>query len=66
MTKDEPIEQTTCFKEHEKHCVSCVNKECKYWIENEDSHNCTMILAGKGPRTLQEIGDIFGVTIANG
>jgi hypothetical protein len=63
MKKNENvIQRTTCFKEHERHHVCCNQNSCKYWIDKDDSLNCVMILASKGPRTLQEIGDIFGVT----
>ena len=53
---------TTCFNEHEKHGVSCKKKECRYWQKMDDCQNCTIISSNKGPKTLQEIGDIFGVT----
>jgi len=32
------------------------------WIDNYDSQNCTLIAAKQGPRTLQQIGDIFNIT----
>ena len=61
-TIDEVLVGTTCFKEHKESGLPCLNTTCKYWIECEKSNNCTMIAADKGPMTLQEIGDIFGVT----
>jgi DNA-directed RNA polymerase sigma subunit (sigma70/sigma32) len=60
--KENVVQRTTCFKEHESHQTYCSQENCKYWIDKEDSLNCSMIMAAKGPRTLQEIGDIFGVT----
>jgi uncharacterized protein YqkB len=59
---EEVLEETTCFKEHKESGQSCVNTICRYWIDCEKNNNCTMIAASKGPMTLQEIGDIFGVT----
>ena len=56
------IQGTTCFKEHQDHDVECVKQECKYWIDSDSCLNCTMIMAAKGPSTLQEIGELFGVT----
>jgi len=53
---------TTCFSEHARCKVSCSNKDCRLWIESEQNHNCTIIAAKEGPKTLQEIGDIFKVT----
>jgi len=52
----------TCFSEHENRGLTCQKKSCRLWIEKDSCLNCT-ILASKGePMTLQEIGDIFGVT----
>tara|TARA_A100001037_G_C15017051_1_gene574490 strand:+ start:27 stop:317 length:291 start_codon:yes stop_codon:yes gene_type:complete len=59
---DEVLEGTTCFKEHKESGIPCENTGCRYWIDCESNKNCTMIAADKGPMTLQEIGDIFGVT----
>tara|TARA_A100000164_G_C21913057_1_gene776706 strand:+ start:1600 stop:1866 length:267 start_codon:yes stop_codon:yes gene_type:complete len=59
----EKIQQgTTCFNEHKKYEVPCAKKDCKYWIDVKDCVNCTMVMASDGPRTLQEIGELFGVT----
>ena len=51
-----------CFEAHSCYKTQCGKKECRQWIDHEDSMNCTLIAATKGPMTLQEIGDIFGVT----
>jgi len=51
-----------CFEVHEQHCIKCTRSECRQWIDNEKSMNCTLIAAKRGPMTLQEIGNIFGVT----
>tara|TARA_Y100000593_G_scaffold91046_1_gene178865 strand:- start:12 stop:290 length:279 start_codon:yes stop_codon:yes gene_type:complete len=56
------ILNTTCFAEHKKRNLKCLNKECKLWTEHKESLNCTIIAAKEGSKTLQEIGDIFGVT----
>jgi DNA-directed RNA polymerase sigma subunit (sigma70/sigma32) len=32
------------------------------WMNMESSNNCAILSAKSGPKTLQEIGDIFGVT----
>ena len=60
--ENEIVQGTTCFKEHKNYNVECLKKDCKYWIECSDSLNCTMLMANEGPKTLQEIGEIFGVT----
>tara|TARA_X000001388_G_C2228733_1_gene122248 strand:+ start:1931 stop:2155 length:225 start_codon:yes stop_codon:yes gene_type:complete len=51
-----------CFELNKSKDSSCKRSECKYWIECKEENNCTIIAASSGPRTLQEIGDIFGVT----
>lgn len=53
---------TTCHNEHEKYQVNCQKKGCRYWQPYEKSQNCVMIASRQGEKTLQEIGDIFGVT----
>ena len=58
----EPILNTTCFSEHKKCQKTCSFRDCKFWIESNTDLNCTIIAADEGPKTLQEIGDIFGVT----
>ncbi len=51
-----------CFEIHKACKIDCNKCECKYWIDHTQSMNCTLIASQDGPMTLQEIGDIFGVT----
>lgn len=51
-----------CYQLHESNTVTCNNKACRMWINAEDHHNCTIIASKKGPMSLQQIGDILGVT----
>ena len=51
-----------CFKVHQNQSLPCKKSSCEYWIDCNQDQNCTIIAASKGPKTLQEIGDIFGVT----
>ena len=51
-----------CFETHENYSVECKNTECRFWINCSESVNCTIVASRDGPKTLQEIGDIFGVT----
>lgn len=63
MSKEDFIVQnTTCFSEYKKHCFECDNTSCKYWTKDEKNLNCILLMAEEGPKTLQEIGDLFGVT----
>lgn len=52
----------TCYASHESSSTPCAKKSCRMWINAEKYQNCTVISARTGPKTLREIGDIFGVT----
>ena len=56
------LNNTTCFKEHQAHKTPCHKQACRHWISCDKFQNCSILAANKGPLTLQEIGDIFGVT----
>lgn len=53
--------QKTCYGEREKRNISCDKKSCSMWLEDKENINCCIIKA-KRPHTLQEIGDLFGIT----
>ena len=40
----------------------CNKSDCRKYIRNESSNNCAVLAAEDGPKTLQEIGDVFGVS----
>lgn len=61
-SKDDIVKGTTCFEQHKKLSIDCLKRDCRYWIESEKSLNCTLIEAQKGCKTLQSVGDIFGIT----
>ena len=52
----------TCFKAHKECKQLCKKESCKYWIDHPSTQNCTLIASQEGPMTLQQIGEIFGVT----
>lgn len=51
-----------CFELHESCKKECNNKSCKLWIASGENQNCTLIASKGGPMSLQQIGDILGVT----
>ena len=53
---------TTCFTEHKKRHVSCKNDTCRFWINYPEYLDCTIIASDNKTHTLQEIGDLFGIT----
>lgn len=52
----------TCFSAHDKHNVCCQKKSCNNWVDYNDGKNCVLITSKSGPKTLQEIGKIYGLT----
>jgi hypothetical protein len=43
--------------------TECPNTDCRYWIEHNDSLNCTFIAVDKhGGMDLRTVGDIMGVS----
>jgi DNA-directed RNA polymerase sigma subunit (sigma70/sigma32) len=55
---------TTCFAEHEKRGAQCQKKSCRQWMNSTCHMNCAIIAANQNDEgmTLQQIGDIFGIT----
>lgn len=51
-----------CYQMHESQELECKNKKCRQWINCKENQNCTLIASKEGPMSLQEIGDIMGVT----
>ena len=56
--------ELTCFAKHANKQTKCQKRDCRYWHKFEDRGcgNCVILAARKGPFTLQEVGDIFGLT----
>tara|TARA_B100000282_G_C31591245_1_gene425779 strand:- start:142 stop:369 length:228 start_codon:yes stop_codon:yes gene_type:complete len=52
-----------CFNYHKKNKKECVNKSCRYWIDNKKSQSCCIIAASKEKSyTLEDIGKFFNIT----
>lgn len=56
------VPQKTCFGAQKECGLSCKKSNCRYWIDSDEYYNCSVIASSHGPMTLQEIGDVFGVT----
>jgi|TARA_R110000787_G_scaffold77417_2_gene170118 hypothetical protein len=54
--------ETTCFQEHANRSLPCNKASCRSWLKSSENFNCTILASKEGPKTLQEIGDLFGVT----
>lgn len=43
--------------------TGCPNTECRYWVDHQNSLNCTFIAIEKnGDMDLRTVGDIMGVS----
>lgn len=51
-----------CFEKNCRQSTQCTQRSCRYWIAHPGEMNCTLIAASRGPMTLQQIGEIMGVT----
>jgi DNA-directed RNA polymerase sigma subunit (sigma70/sigma32) len=51
-----------CFEYYAKCGKKCQKKSCRYWINSVSDQNCTVNSAGKGQKTLQDIGKIYSIT----
>lgn len=40
----------------------CDDNTCEWWLKNETFCNCTWVACNYGPFTLEEVGDMMGVT----
>ena len=59
---DKVLSNKTCFKEHMEKDKSCQNQSCRQWMACKKFNNCAIIASREGPRTLQQIGDLCGLT----
>jgi hypothetical protein len=58
----EVVEGDTCFSAHMRYAIPCSQSECRHWMTDESSQNCSLIAAASGSMTLEQIGQIFGLT----
>lgn len=58
------MKNITCFNAHKKNNKSCKNTECRYWhdLDNKDNNCILNKVNAKEDFTLQEVGDLFGIT----
>jgi DNA-directed RNA polymerase sigma subunit (sigma70/sigma32) len=58
------LDNITCYNAHKVKNKSCQNKSCRYWHDlNKKDNNCILNKVNSDEDfTLQEIGDLFGIT----
>jgi len=52
---------TTCFQCHQDLNKSCNKTSCRYW-DGDLEKNCVIIQTNNKTHTLQQIGEILGIT----
>jgi hypothetical protein len=62
ITKLPVVSQKTCYELTEAASVSCKRKACRKWIEHDQGKNCLFITTQMGPLTLNEVGNVYGLT----
>lgn len=62
ILRNDVVKGVTCFSIQSKYDVNCQRTSCKYWLQHAPSHNCILLAAQDGPRTLEEIGRLYGLT----
>ena len=40
----------------------CPEENCRHFLKSDKDLNCSIIAANSGPKTLQEIGDYYGIS----
>jgi DNA-directed RNA polymerase specialized sigma subunit len=54
-----------CSRQCQRIKKSCDKKECKYWINYPDDHNCTLIaIYENGRMTLRQVAERLGISFA--
>jgi hypothetical protein len=59
---DKLLSNTTCFKANSELGLDCQANSCRHWINCAGANNCSILASRHGPKTLQEIGDLCGLT----
>jgi hypothetical protein len=55
------VNKEICYEMHARTGEGCVKNSCRYNFDNSACQNCVLIASTKR-HTLQEIGDMYGVT----
>lgn len=61
-SKNTENQPNLCFEAYKKYSKNCNKKNCRYWHDLSESNNCIINKSNNNPHTLQEIGDILGIT----
>ena len=51
-----------CYNKVSSSQKPCGETSCRHFLKSEKDLNCSIIAADSGPKTLQEIGDYYGIS----
>lgn len=60
--KDNVSPTETCYSAHAKFGAKCTRSDCRYWLSNPKHMNCAILASREGPKTLEEVGQLFNLT----
>ena len=60
--KNNNNENKTCYQCVFDTSVPCPETDCRHWLNSSEELNCSIIAAKSGPKTLQQIGDYYGIS----
>ena len=55
-------ENLSCVQTIKESQAPCKKNDCRYNLQTQKNLSCALIAAEKGPLTLQEIGDYYGIS----
>jgi len=55
-------EELSCYQKVSRGRTPCQETSCRHFLSSEPDLNCSIIAANSGPKTLQEIGDYYGIS----
>ncbi len=55
-------EELACYQVVSNESSPCKETLCRHFLSSERDLNCSIIAANSGPKTLQEIGDYYGIS----
>jgi len=60
--KNDDNENKLCYQLVDDTNIPCSEIGCRHWLNAEVELNCSIIAAQTGPKTLQQIGDYYGIS----
>jgi len=62
MDTDKDTNSKKCYNTVADKNLPCGESDCRHFLNSKRDLNCSIIAAQDGPKTLQEIGDYYGIS----